>query len=220
MSDQIFVGSTNPVKIKAAKRAAAGQWPEVEVTGFDVSSGISDQPFSDQETRQGAVNRAQAALEQGLRTLGNLKNESSRTVGGDHPAQSKIPDPSCNTVNEDRTNAKDLCLGIGLEGGVFVNQQDEVWSTVWAAVTDQAGNMYPVNGSRLKIPEILAKPLRAGRELGPVLSEMFDGREVSKEEGMFGIITNNLADRTEMYTAVAKLALGLWYGRDWQAQIK
>jgi inosine/xanthosine triphosphatase len=64
---KIFVGSANPVKVNAVLAAAIETWPDVEAQGFSVESGVSDQPFSDEETKQGAINRAKAALEEGLK---------------------------------------------------------------------------------------------------------------------------------------------------------
>ena len=37
-------------------------WPEAEVVGLDVSSGVSDQPHGDEEAIAGALRRAEAAL--------------------------------------------------------------------------------------------------------------------------------------------------------------
>ncbi|TVR21538.1 MAG: non-canonical purine NTP phosphatase [Anaerolineaceae bacterium] len=60
---QIVVASQNPVKINAARAAFELAFPDtpLEVTGLSASSGVSDQPMSDAETQQGAINRAEAA---------------------------------------------------------------------------------------------------------------------------------------------------------------
>jgi inosine/xanthosine triphosphatase len=58
----ITVGSTNPVKIAAVRVVASQAFPGAEVIGFDIDSGVSEQPWGDEETRRGALNRAQAAL--------------------------------------------------------------------------------------------------------------------------------------------------------------
>lgn len=59
---QIAVGSTNPVKISAVRMSAIRAFPGAEVIGLAIDSGISEQPWGDKETRQGAFNRAQAVL--------------------------------------------------------------------------------------------------------------------------------------------------------------
>ena len=59
---KIAIGSLNPTKIEAAQRAGRQVWPEAEFVAVDVPSGVADQPMNDEETIQGALNRAQAAM--------------------------------------------------------------------------------------------------------------------------------------------------------------
>lgn len=61
---RVAVGSQNPVKIKAAKQGLKAVWPKKiwEVSGVDVSSGVSDQPMSDTESIKGARTRARKAI--------------------------------------------------------------------------------------------------------------------------------------------------------------
>ncbi|RBW69561.1 inosine/xanthosine triphosphatase [Bacillus taeanensis] len=61
----IAVGSKNPTKLKAVQSAFEKMGCEVQVTGIDVSSGVADQPFSDDETITGAINRAKAVMASG-----------------------------------------------------------------------------------------------------------------------------------------------------------
>ncbi|MEQ8584022.1 MAG: inosine/xanthosine triphosphatase [Marinoscillum sp.] len=60
---QIVVASKNPVKINATEEGFRQIFPKVEhsVTGLSVPSGVPDQPMTDEETLQGAANRAQNA---------------------------------------------------------------------------------------------------------------------------------------------------------------
>lgn len=55
----VVVTSLNPVKIEAAREAFLRSFPlyEIQVVPLQVSSGVADQPMSDNETRQGARNR-------------------------------------------------------------------------------------------------------------------------------------------------------------------
>ena len=57
---KVVVASLNPVKIKATEAAFSALLPneQIQVSGFAVPSGVSEQPQSDDETRQGALNRA------------------------------------------------------------------------------------------------------------------------------------------------------------------
>ncbi|PIR61863.1 MAG: inosine/xanthosine triphosphatase [Candidatus Pacebacteria bacterium CG10_big_fil_rev_8_21_14_0_10_44_11] len=186
---QIFVGSTNPVKINAVTQAVAETFPTAVITSLDVPSGIADQPRSDQETRRGAYNRAVAAMHDGFDQL-------------------KLKQP--------KTNKNAEVLAIGLEGGVFEMPDSELWSTVWACVVDAQGNTFESNGARFKVPDTIAKAIRAGGEMGPVVSKLMGGKDIRRGQGAIGVITNNFIDRTEEYSVIAKMALGLWYGQDWQ----
>ena len=60
----IILASNNPVKIQAALQGFQRMFPGEEFTIREVSvpSGVSDQPFSDQETYRGAVNRVDGAI--------------------------------------------------------------------------------------------------------------------------------------------------------------
>lgn len=58
---RIGVGTLNPTKIAAARFVFESALPAVEIIPVAVSSQVSDQPLSDEETVQGAKNRATAA---------------------------------------------------------------------------------------------------------------------------------------------------------------
>jgi len=184
----LFVGSTNPVKTNAVIVAASETWPDCTVLGFETKSGVSDQPVSDEETRTGAQNRARAALEHGLKAA-NVSTEEAQNE------QSPIH------------------LGVGLEGGV-VELADGMYSTVWVCVVDAQGIMTEANGARFKVPEKIANHIREGKEMGPIVAKLAGVEDVRSKQGMIGIITNGFVDRTEEYTGITKMALGLWYGRE------
>jgi len=60
----IAVGSKNQAKNKAVETAFLKAFPTVVAQGFDVESGIADQPTTDEESITGAINRAEGALAQ------------------------------------------------------------------------------------------------------------------------------------------------------------
>lgn len=57
----VAVGSTNPAKVKAVRKAIVSVWRQADVRGVDVASGVSEMPMSDAECLEGARNRAKAA---------------------------------------------------------------------------------------------------------------------------------------------------------------
>ena len=58
---KIAVGSTNAAKINAVLSGVKAYWPNAEVDGAEVQSGVPDQPIGMEQTMQGAINRARAA---------------------------------------------------------------------------------------------------------------------------------------------------------------
>lgn len=63
---KVAVGSKNKAKLQAVELAFAKLFPEekLDIVGTAVSSGVSSQPMSDEESIQGATTRAQKALQE------------------------------------------------------------------------------------------------------------------------------------------------------------
>lgn len=61
---KIGMGSSNPAKIKAADPFLA-YFKEAELLSYSSDSLVSAQPFSDEETKEGAINRAKDCVKQG-----------------------------------------------------------------------------------------------------------------------------------------------------------
>lgn len=62
---RVVVGSGNPIKVAAVRQVVAAWIPDARVDGVNVPSGVPDQPWSDEETLQGAEARAAAAVAAG-----------------------------------------------------------------------------------------------------------------------------------------------------------
>jgi inosine/xanthosine triphosphatase len=65
---KIIIGSNNPAKVAAVKNAF--HYQQTEFLSLDIPSGVSEQPFSDEETIKGAINRAVGALKRGNGDIG------------------------------------------------------------------------------------------------------------------------------------------------------
>ena len=63
---KVIVASKNPVKLQCSRLAFEKAFPEetFELTGLSVPSGVSDQPMTDAETLQGAINRTKNARQE------------------------------------------------------------------------------------------------------------------------------------------------------------
>lgn len=64
----IAIGTKNPAKINAVKQAFHSN--EHQLISISVPSGVSEQPFSDEETVAGAINRAKAAKAEAISDIG------------------------------------------------------------------------------------------------------------------------------------------------------
>ena len=161
---KIIIGSKNPAKIKAVQ--AVFQSYQAEFSTVNVPSGVSEQPFSDEETIKGALNRANAALKEG---------------DGD--------------------------IGIGLEGGVHETEYG-LFLCNWGALAEKGKTTIVAGGARILLPEAVAKRIKAGEELGPVMEDFTHKEDIRKNEGAVGIFTNGQISRSEMFTHVMKLLIG------------
>jgi inosine/xanthosine triphosphatase len=63
MSLIIAVGSTNPVKVAAVRRAVCTVWPDARLVPVAVDSSVSAMPTSNAEGQRGALERARRARE-------------------------------------------------------------------------------------------------------------------------------------------------------------
>ncbi len=189
-SMHIAVGSTNVVKINAVKQAVTHMWPEAVVEGFETDSGVSPQPRSDHETFVGSRNRAQWALDE---------------------MQKKL---QVNLFDE-----KPDMLGVGLEGGVD-ETEDGLMNVVWCSVIDCEGNCFSSSGARFILDDEVSSRILSGEEMGPIMDSIVRDKDTKRKGGMIGIVTRNFFNRTEEYASIARLTIGLWFGRSWRDSLK
>lgn len=77
-----IIGSANPAKVNAARRIIALHFPQAVIEATEVGSGVSEQPFGDEETRLGALNRALRAASLKERAIGIGLEGGVRTLEG------------------------------------------------------------------------------------------------------------------------------------------
>lgn len=169
---KVLVGSTNPVKLNSVRRVFERVWGEVEVVGVSVSSGVDEQPRSEEETVRGAINRAREAIKH----------------GGDY--------------------------GVGLEGGVY-EQDGKLFECAWCAVVSNDDREGLGGGLRFELPPKVAKKIKEGGELGPVMNEFLDREDVKKQEGAVGVLTKKHVTRTSGYMQIVYLALMKFLSPEW-----
>ncbi|RIW35696.1 DUF84 family protein [Bacillus salacetis] len=165
----IGIGTKNKAKIKAVQHGLTEVlMQEMDFASFKTNSGVSEQPFSDEETIQGAINRASSVLE-----------------------------------------LSDGDIGIGLEGGV-VQTGYGLFLCNWGALSEKGKEPIIAGGARILLPEAIAKRLRDGEELGPVMDEFCQTEGIRHHQGAMGIFTNGAVHRDEMFKHTVKLLGGQW----------
>ena len=163
---KFVIGSTNQAKVQATKEVLAIHFPEAAVTSIETNSGVSNQPFSDEETRFGAINRA-------LRASGLQEN----------------------------------AIGIGLEGGVRI-LEEKLYVCNWGALVLPSGERFIAGGAQIPLPEEVAKEIRSGKELGPVIDSYFSAKGLRQKEGAMGMFTAGAVTRVDLFTHILHLLTG------------
>lgn len=160
----IIVGSNNKAKVNAVRSVFSNEI----VIGHAVPSLVSAQPFSDTETKKGAINRATqcASLEPNV-------------------------------------------VGIGLEGGVMYMEK-ELYLCNWGALVTDDKQLYTASGARIRLSKEITKGLENGEELGNLIDDYIQKKNVRNYEGTIGIFTNGLISRKEMFSHVVTLLKGQW----------
>jgi len=105
----------------------------------------------------------------------------------------------------------EIQLACGLEGGVYEDEDKQIWSTVWVCILDRQGQERLVNGMRFMLPAEIQAGLRTGKELGDVMDELTQRTNVKHSEGMIGVLTGGAIPRGVEYQNLVRLAFALWW---------
>jgi inosine/xanthosine triphosphatase len=164
----IVVASHNPVKLNATLAGFQRMFPDQEfaVKGVSVESGVADQPMTDDETYNGAFNRALRA--------------SQSQPDGDY--------------------------FIGLEGGLE-DHDGELWSFAWMVVRNKSGLVGKGRTATFMLPGQVRQLILGGMELGDADDIVFTKSNSKQANGALGLLTGDVATRTDYYTEAVIFAL-------------
>lgn len=185
----VAVGSLNPVKLRSAtvgcqrvfsnKASEEGSAVRVESRGFNVPSGVRDQPFGDDETLSGAKNRAVAAFDAFVKAEGARPHVSIGLEGGVDFM------PSMSAVE---------------------SAPRELQTFAWIAVYDGANFGVSRTGT-LHLPLRISELVLGGMELGVADDLVFGTTNSKQAQGAVGALTRGLISRTDYYEPAVVLAL-------------
>ena len=197
----VAVGSNNPVKIQAVKAAfeMMFQSASIEISPVNVPSGVSDQPFGDDETKLGARNRAQSAHA--------AANACDFAVGleGGLEIEAK-PDGSkvlwCMAWMAILGSRSEKCTsGRAADDGFVPTKDEDKAAPRWS---------FSKTSSFQLTPALAHLALDQGLELGHADDEVFKRVNSKQGSGTVGVLTDGAIDRTEYYVHAMKLALIPW----------
>jgi inosine/xanthosine triphosphatase len=181
-SFRVGVGSTNPIKVAAARAAVQevlqfhGDEREVLAVGFEVESGVAVQPTSEAETRRGARNRAAAVVAQDSTLDLALGME-----GG---------------VLQDSEDGK---------------LYSTVWICVLGKSPQGEQREGLACGGRIPVPARVAEGIKAGGEMGPLMDKILNRTNMKHSGGLFGVVTGGVVPREREYREIAVMALAQWW---------
>lgn len=103
---------------------------------------------------------------------------------------------------------------VGLEGGFHSISIDGSWHTFlrgWAYVTDGKRGSFGASPS-ISVPETITQRVMNGhRELGEVIDELTNEREVRSRGGAWGILSRNLLTRAQSFETALVAAFAPFY---------
>lgn len=219
----VAVGTKNPCKIDAVVRAfkevfsTESREIDIFISTHNVDSGVRDQPFGDEETKQGAKNRAKLAYQSALSIYHSCKDEE---------VQSNQDDAVITTPPD---------FAVGLEGGIDTvteNGENSLWCMAWMAVLgsdseictylkSSENNTRILQGGKGNIeiwgiaktasfclPKSISNlVLNEGIELGDADDRVFKRKNAKHFDGTVGFLTRSMINRAEYYIHALKLAL-------------
>jgi len=212
---RIAVGTTNPCKIEAVRKAiqqsiettTASTDIYLDIQGFSVESGVPDQPFGDEETIEGAKNRAMNAYRMYRESNNVFPHLSFGLEGG-------LEDSS---IILDQDDKKTLwCMAwmavFGKRKSLLVDIIASRQSTCWQPDKKPIFNLAKTGSFMLPSP--MSKLIREGMELGDA-DDQISGRSKSKHgAGTVGYLTEGMIDRATYYEHALILALVPWIRPD------
>lgn len=204
--DIVAVGSTRRPKVNAVTEALASihhafqDFPEFEVVGVDVASGVRHTPLTREDLMAGARQRAEALArdargrQQGWKYFVGLEGGFDLTAGLDAIPHLDVM-PEVDVVQE--------------------AEKRWVFLESWAYVADGSGRgSYGRSGSVL-VPKALAeRVVDDGVELAEAIDAFAKGQNIRDAEGAWGVLTGGLVTRQESFRAAVINAFAPFFNRE------
>lgn len=104
-------------------------------------------------------------------------------------------------------------MGVGIEGGVCLIG-GKLFECAWAAVVDERHKVGLGGGLYFELPESIAKRIRQGEELGPIMQELMR-YDIKRSEGAVGVLTGGRLTRQTACEQILESALVRFISPEW-----
>ncbi|MEM4663165.1 MAG: inosine/xanthosine triphosphatase [Candidatus Diapherotrites archaeon] len=105
-------------------------------------------------------------------------------------------------------------FGVGLEG-TTVETKKGMFLCGWVVVVDNTEKMGLACTSKILLPEKIAKEVRLGGELGPIMDKISGEKDVKKKHGAVGILTKGLVTRKDAFEQAVLCAFARFISKEY-----
>jgi len=111
-------------------------------------------------------------------------------------------------INRAREALKEADYGIGIEAGLFWNEQvRDLLDVQYCAVVDKRGHVTLGHGPGFAYPPFVVERAKAGKTVGDAMAELTGEKAIGRTRGAIGYLTEGRMDRTELTEAAVLMAM-------------
>jgi len=111
-------------------------------------------------------------------------------------------------INRAREALKEADYGVGIEAGLFWNEQVRgLLDVQYCAVVDKRGHVTLGHGPGFEHPPAVVERVKAGKTVGDAMAELTGKERIGRTTGAIGFLTEGRMDRTELTEAAVLMAI-------------
>src|SRR5437867_5651956 len=111
-------------------------------------------------------------------------------------------------MNRAREALKEADYGVGIEAGLFWNEQVRDFLDVqYCAIVDKRGRVTLGHGAGFEYPPFVVERVKAGRTVGDAMDELTGKKDIGTTTGAIGFLTEGRMDRTRLTEDAVLMAM-------------
>lgn len=127
-------------------------------------------------------------------------------VGAQPSSDQEMLHGACNRAEQALQKIPEADFGVGLEGGTL-DAADGMWAYAWVVIVDRDGRVGKGQSGRFLLPEMIARLVRTGVELGEADDRVFGRSNSKQQDGAIGILSAGRVTRLQLYRPAVTFAL-------------